>query len=84
MPRDTAEDAPSVPLASMGRVAGDARKRQDGERAHALGAVDQDALDVRGRRGTSVKRGVMPIAEFGTTVGVVQIKDYVGGIEQYD
>src|SRR5690242_11539415 len=46
--------------------------------------MDQHTLDVRGRGGSGVKRGVMPVTELRTAVGVMQIDDDVGGIEQYD
>jgi hypothetical protein len=49
-----------------------------------LSAVDQHSFDVRGRGRPAVKRGVVPVAEFGTAVGVVQVDDDVGGIEQYN
>jgi hypothetical protein len=46
--------------------------------------MDQDALDVCGRRRTGMERGIVAVAEFGPAVGVVEIDDDIGGIEQDD
>src|ERR1700686_3560747 len=59
-------------------------ERQDGERAHALRAMDQDALDISCGGRAGVERGVVAVAELGPAVGVVKVHDDVGGIEQYD
>src|SRR6266480_6978048 len=59
-------------------------ERQQRERAHTLRAVDQGAFDICSGGGAGVERGVVPVAEFGPAVGVMQIDDDVGGVEQYD
>jgi len=38
------------------------REWQDRKRAHALGAVDEDTLDICRGRWTAMKRGIMPVA----------------------
>src|ERR1700730_10064029 len=69
---------------SRGWAARSARERQDGERAHALCAMDQDAFDIRGGGGAGMERGVVPVAELPPAIGVVKVHEDVGGIEQYD
>src|ERR1700730_3752515 len=69
---------------SMGRVGGCSRDWQDGKRAHALGAVDEDTCDVRRRGRAGVETGIVLVAELGPAIGVVQIDDDVGGIEEHD
>ena len=68
----------------MGRVASCSRNWQDGERAHALCAVDEDTLDIRRRGWAGVEAGIVAVAELGPAIGVVQVDDYVGGIEEHD
>src|ERR1700730_5655165 len=69
---------------SMGRVAGCSRDWQDGKRAHALGAVDEDTRDARRRGWAVVETVILPVAELRPAIGVVQIDDNVGGIEEHD
>ena len=45
------------------------------------GEEQKHTLDVRRRGRTGVKGGVMPVAEFGAAIGVMQIDDDVGRIE---
>ena len=60
------------------------RNWQDGKRAHALCAVDEHTLDIRRRRWAGVETGIVPVAELGPAIGVVDVDDDVGGIEQHD
>jgi hypothetical protein len=60
------------------------RERQDGERAHALRAVDEHTFDISGRGRTSVKNGVVPLEELGSPIGVMQIQDNIHRIRQHD
>src|SRR5437764_278351 len=69
---------------SKGRVGGCSRDWQDGKRAHALRAVDENTLDVCRRGRTGVETGIVPVAKLGPAIGVVQIDDNVGGIEEHD
>src|SRR5208337_1222513 len=57
---------------------------QDGKRAHALGAVDQDPLDIRRCGWTGVESGIVAFAEFRPAISVMEIDDNVGRIEQDD
>src|SRR6202040_2735866 len=58
---------------SMGRVAGCSRDWQDGKRAHALRAVDEDTFNVRRRGWAGVETGIVLVAELSPAIGVVQI-----------
>src|ERR1700736_759855 len=69
---------------SMGRVAGYSRDWQYRKRAHALRAVDEDTFDVRRSGWAGVETGIALVAELGPAIGVVQIDDNVGGIEEHD
>src|ERR1700729_1870427 len=68
----------------MAKLAQSSSKRQDGERAHPLSAVDKNALDVSGGGGTGVECCVAPGAEFRTPIVMMDIDDDVGGVEQHD
>ena len=68
----------------MGRVAGCSRDWYEGKRAHALRAMDEDTLDVRRRGWAGVETGIVTVAELRPAIGVVQIDDNVGGIEEHD
>src|SRR4029077_558429 len=57
---------------------------QDGKRAHALRAVDEDTFDIRRRGWAGVETGIVTVAELRPPIGVVQIDDNVGGIEEHD
>src|SRR5271157_4810245 len=46
---------------------------QDGKRAHALGAVDQDPLDIRRCGWTGVESGIVAFAEFRPAISVMEI-----------
>ena len=46
--------------------------------------VNKDTLDVRCGRWTGVETGIVPVAELRPAIGVVQIDDNVGGIEEHD
>src|SRR5580704_1659522 len=69
---------------SMGRIASRSRDWQDGKRAHSLRAVDEDTFDVRRRGWAGVETGIVPVAKLRPAIGMVQIDDNVGGIEQHD
>src|ERR1700731_5381136 len=69
---------------SMGRVAGYSRDWQYRKRAHALRAVDEDTFDVRRSGWAGVETGIASVAELRPAIGVVQIDDNVGGIEEHD
>jgi len=69
---------------SMGQVARCSRDWQDGKRAHALSAVDEDTFDVRRRGWAGVETGIVTVAKLGPAIGVVQIDDNVEGIEEHD
>src|SRR5258706_1235028 len=69
---------------SVGWIADCSRNWQDGKRAHALCAMDKHTLDIRRRGWTGVEAGIMPVAELGAAIGVVQVDDKVVGIEEHD
>jgi hypothetical protein len=46
--------------------------------------MDQYSFDVRRRRGTRVKHGVVALMELGAPVSVMQIRDNVRGVQQHD
>src|SRR6266851_4121384 len=77
-------EACDISFISVSGVGDRSDRRQDGKRAHALRAMDEYALDVRRRGRTGVKRGIMPFVKLGPAIGVVQIDDDVGWIEEYD
>src|SRR5271166_4579127 len=55
---------------------------QDGKRAHALGAVDQNPLDIcRGGR-TGVEGRIIAVSKLRSAISVMEIGDDVGGVEQ--
>jgi hypothetical protein len=64
---------------SVGWVASCSRNRQDGERAHPLCAVDKDTLDIRRHGWAGFEAGIVPVAELGPAIGVVQVDDAVLG-----
>ena len=68
----------------MGRTASCSRNWQDGKRAHALCAVDEHTLDIRRRGWAGVEAGIVPVAKLGPAIGLVQVDNNVGGIEEYD
>jgi hypothetical protein len=46
--------------------------------------MDEDAFDIRCSGGPSMEGSIMPLAELGPAIGVTEIDDNVGGIEQDD
>ena len=58
--------------------------RNDGEAANALGAVDQHALDIGGRRRPGHEYPVSGVEPRALAVGMVQVADDPGWIQQYD
>src|SRR5208283_3968307 len=46
--------------------------------------MDENALDVRRRGWAGVETGIAPVAELRPAIGVVQIDNNVGGIEEHD
>src|SRR5208283_22888 len=71
-------------LASDGLVAGCSSHGQDGKRAHALRAMNEDALDVRRRGWAGVETSIVAGTELRPAISAVQIEDNVGGIEKDD
>ena len=59
-------------------------RQQHGKRAHALRAVDQHAFDVRRRGRAGVEDSIVHCRGTRAGIGVVEIDDDVGGIEQHD
>jgi hypothetical protein len=46
--------------------------------------VDEDTFNVRRRGWAGVETGIVLVAELSPAIGVVQIDDNVGGIEEHD
>src|ERR1700730_19089889 len=69
---------------SMGLVAACSRDWQDGKRAHALRAMDEDTFNVRRRGWAGVETGIVLVAELSPAIGVVQITDNFGGQQGHD
>ena len=56
----------------------------DGQRAHPLRAVDENSFNVRRGRWARVEGGVMTVVELGPAIGVMEVNDDVGRVEQHD
>src|SRR5271166_3686155 len=54
----------------------------DGKRAHALGAVDQNPLDICRGGWTGMEGGIVAVSKLSSAISVMEIDDDVGGVEQ--